>query len=647
MLALTRDSHLPRRTVDLSGRIRIDRPILRTLGLMAPRITFLDLPKRLRERIYRECGLRRPCLINVMTETVRQRVITQAGLDHFSGCFHLVQPRCLVRPLLVPGVPCVHGSIPQQLLLVCRLFHEEILPILYGENKFQFRRRRLSNKDEDSKWMFNWMIGFGPLAMACFTNLHFSLGDFSHKEAQPIPNDDNDDDDGVFLANWQAFCHLLAGVMKPHQLKISLVCGVSDAATARSIATPLTYLPTLKDCSLSLSSTPDAELTLIAETVGRYAMSVRDPTGHNQFTIARRRRPTGFPWERLPVEIRSSILSQTDLVVRWVPSQMSERGLTIESEKLSFGYECCEACTDALEDRCCCCPRRRSGFSVGCVCMRIPWPLFLVSRAMYQEASAVFYGQNRLIFSGKAMQTINMLGRLSDAARRKIRMMEIKLYDSSMQVWEDDEEADWYRLMALIKDHLDLSRLWLTINAAWDGASDVKTSRWLPATYRRIIDPIRSLKGLARFHVLFGADRDYESVAEKEVMGAEYDSGTDGKIDLDRRDARYSRGYLGHDPPFHSSDGYHNESSSASSSTSDENGDDGYYDDDENIEHGQAEAGGSGDGDGGASAAGAAGNHGEDSRRQDSLIPTPAQPSLYQAPHLESYGMGVLSRLLL
>ena len=583
MLALTGDTRLPRPTDNLSRRTRVDRPILRTLRMMAPRITLLDLPKPLRERIYRECGLTRPCLINVMTETVRQSLITQAGLDHSSGCFHLVRRRLLVLPRLVPGVPCVHASIPQQLLLVCRLLYDEILPILYGENKFQFQRR---NKDDD-KWRFNWMIGFGLLAMACFTNLHFGFGDFPHKDAKQIPNH------GVFLADWRAFCHRLAGVMKPHQLKISLVCGVSDAATAKLIVTPLTYLPTLKDCSLSLSSTPDAELMLIAETVGRYAMSVRDPARHHRFNIPRRR-PAGFPWERLPPEIRISILSHTDLVVRWVSTQMSDRGLVIKSERLSFGYGCCEACTDALED--CCCPRRRSAFSLRCVCMRIPWALFLVSRAMYEEASAVFYGRNRLIFAGDPIQTINMLERLSDAARRKIRMMEIKLYDSRMQDWEDDEE-DWYRLITLVKDHLDLSRLWLTINAAWDRAGDIKTRWWLPTTYRRVIKPMRSLKGLARFHVLFSADPAYESVAEKEVMGADYDSRTDGKIDTRScRDSKYPRGYLGDDTPFDSSGG-HSESSWDFSTTSE----DDYHDDDENVEGGQGqEAGGNGDGGGSA-----------------------------------------------
>ena len=55
------------------------------------------------------------------------------------------------------------------------------------------------------------------------------------------------------------------------------------------------------------------------------------------------------------------------------------------------------------------------------------------------------------------------------------------------------------------------------------------------ASHRGILKPVQQLKGLRKFWLFLHELCEMEEMAEKEVMGGEYDSGKEGKLELRKR----------------------------------------------------------------------------------------------------------------
>ena len=103
-------------------------------------MTFLRLPKNIRQQILREAGFRRVCPIQISRERTR---LSHQRTGDFVNCWRLWQ--CSAEPEALRGTYwrrghlspiCWHAALPVQLLRVCRRFYEDGSPILYGENTF-------------------------------------------------------------------------------------------------------------------------------------------------------------------------------------------------------------------------------------------------------------------------------------------------------------------------------------------------------------------------------------------------------------------------------------------------------------------------------------------------------------------------------
>ena len=68
---------------------------------------------------------------------------------------------------------------------------------------------------------------------------------------------------------------------------------------------------------------------------------------------------------------------------------------------------------------------------------------------------------------------------------------------------------------------------------------------WLRDTYRGLVTPVRSLRELKRFEVFFSWWDEKEAVAEKSVMGQEYDALKLGKAEFVERSP-----WFPHNPPL-------------------------------------------------------------------------------------------------
>ncbi|KAI9884435.1 MAG: hypothetical protein M1823_003789 [Watsoniomyces obsoletus] len=480
-------------------------------------VSLLDLPKSLRETIYRHCYLVRPCPIDLGRERERARLFENHGFNRQMrrGCSYLRRLYAKDGDDLRFPLDCLHPLLPLSLFSVCRQIHDEAFAIFYGENHFAIRQRDPAGLKP--------LQALTPQARRCIRSLHVSLN-AGVKTKYPRGRD---------WKEWAEICRLLASDITPGQVRFSLVYEVPDAVLARPVLEPLKELPPLADCAISLHRTPDVALAELAKAAAEQAMGG---------SSAASQRP--FPFQKLPVELQRQVLSATDLVVRWDPTQLTTEGIAVTDGHLYIERQCCMRCTDAGED--CCCPLRRAAFARHCACYQVPTALFRINHAIGREARYIFYSSNRFTFDGDMRETLTWFQRLPEDALKALRRIDFSFETRQLVIeWEKEREEPWRELIEFIGEHLELSKLWLSIDAGHDGDEGWDQEYDLPEYYERMIDPLRTLKGLAKFHVfLVYPESDYETIAEKAVMGSDYDSAADGKISYQTRNELYP-----HRPP--------------------------------------------------------------------------------------------------
>lgn len=259
-----------------------------------------------------------------------------------------------------------------------------------------------------------------------------------------------------------------------------------------------------------------------------------------QFTMA----PS---WNDLPEEIRIMILVRSNLVrhrdFEW--DSRAKVGANILDGRLMAPRP--ESDDERQEsDRAICEMPSNRGFLTRHKAFRkklpFPFALFLVSHRMYWESMRVFFSHNRFVLKGDLKDSHRFLYDLPDWAISQIRVLDLEL-----SFWQSfcgaskhgiPELRQWQRLIELIHQRLRLDRLWLSVDAG-SSTKDVLPSgtgpsrdhsAMVPRSYAKLFEPLRQLKGLRKYHVFVGAEPEYEVVAEKEVMGPDYDSAAEGKL---------------------------------------------------------------------------------------------------------------------
>ncbi|KAK3901234.1 hypothetical protein C8A05DRAFT_35078 [Staphylotrichum tortipilum] len=208
------------------------------------------------------------------------------------------------------------------------------------------------------------------------------------------------------LAKWHSAATCLSRI-PAGRLELALVCDVDPyherALEVASLATtPLRLLPRLKNCHVRLCKVPNASLQQIAWEAVLQARRIAPPS-YSSPRLSARPQATLLG---LPRELRLRILEYTDLIapareVTW--SRQDQGYLTLarkdyhdDHEARRF-YHCWTSSSLSPSLLGCFCRRRHAAFSFACDCWAPPSPLFLVCRALYQDAQFAFFSGNRFI----------------------------------------------------------------------------------------------------------------------------------------------------------------------------------------------------------------------------------------------------------
>ena len=415
----------------------------RSLSPPPPPPPFLRLPPHIRERIYRYLGVaswdgRRPFMHHLHAGHLKLR-IDRAWYNYQLG--------------LLPDPHDFHG-----LLLACRAIHAETAGLLYSANVFVLYYSEPPDDLSPVTWRrpLHTLHALTAPSLLALTNLTLVLNEAGchalmlvdytrscclgpgpewadaarawcrdkHGRLHQRPllsTGDHDDGDGLVAASalveeW----HSAAGALSqaaPGRLSLSLVCDIDPhhpqaVDLAKELVHPIRLLPPghLRECNIRLAKSVDRRLQQLAEDTAAYACGIPLPTLS--------RNPTAATLARLPRELRTRILEYTDLIaprreVRWsrrdraysvYPFRAGE-GASLEAPRLDHHYAeqffecwCPKTYRGGLPTNGCYCRCRHAAFSAACKCWAAPGPtLFLICRALYEDAQFVFFSGNRFI----------------------------------------------------------------------------------------------------------------------------------------------------------------------------------------------------------------------------------------------------------
>ena len=119
-------------------------------------LTFLCLPVYIRIKIYRLGGLVQCCPIDLSFESAIERAMSYPGLPRLCRFPQLQLKGSKTFQLdLRPGLECFCPPLPHQLLYVSHAIHDEVLPLMYGENMFKvsLKKNDLPNHNLNSLWV--------------------------------------------------------------------------------------------------------------------------------------------------------------------------------------------------------------------------------------------------------------------------------------------------------------------------------------------------------------------------------------------------------------------------------------------------------------------------------------------------------------
>jgi len=494
-------------------------------------LTFLDLPFEARVDIYTFSGLVRPCPIDLTFRREPTPPPHQVDRVEDNCYYELTQRGSMIYSTY--RYKCVCPELPTALLLISTAVRKEARTVLFGRNKFVYRRHAGSDLS------FFWSLS--AFGLAAMTSLFIRLNCWPCRRGHDAINDpistcsfcsasiaqgdpvlcQGDRHGQNLIKQWRALCIRLGSLVSPGRLKLTLVCDVGNLDTGKAVVEPLAYLPVLRECTLRLGRQPNNDLRALARQTSQ--------------SLTRAVPEAGFPFDSLPEELRVRILSFSHL-----GSLGSYHGgyklLRIEDNRLAKGNRepvprpiCCSGCTETFAD--CCCPTAYASYSASCECRLFPLELFLVSKTMYRDTLRTMYSENCFDFVQNPEITVSFLSRLPAGALTFIRRIQFRFSQEQVQRWYIDGLRDhWNRLVAFVQRNLHLSNLLIVVNlqAVYDIClwhdSDEDEVRFVYEIYCQITGALCALHGLCDLHFLLGWFTDLEPILERQVMGEAYDS---------------------------------------------------------------------------------------------------------------------------
>ncbi|KAH6641207.1 hypothetical protein F5144DRAFT_506277 [Chaetomium tenue] len=393
-------------------------------------------------------GSSRPvCFLLRLPPSVRRRIYQHLGVARWDGLpmsFHLDGPVNRPNQLAFRG-----------LLGSCRVIYSEASALLFSSNRFVIHYSPLRGHGNDVEPSLLPLRNLTASSLSALANLKIVLSQTSchhrreeeefgqccddiryngsrdagycrnhHANHHDRPLRSSDSMTGPMLDEWIETANYLSSRISPGTLRLSLVCDLdqeeADTDTITRIVAPLSLLPELKDCDVRLCKSPDAELTKIARNAALQACRRPEPSPSS----------TGPRLLDLPRELRLQVLEYTDLVAPWKEVMWTrlQRGYQHPAEgcypqdscpcpsDYPWHYGCqFRGCyhqvrilidtDDELEiyngSIGCFCRVRHAAFSsaFACRCWAPPTPLFLICRALSEDAKFVFFSFNRFLVS--------------------------------------------------------------------------------------------------------------------------------------------------------------------------------------------------------------------------------------------------------
>ena len=549
--------------------------------------SFLDLPVKVRRRVYVLAGLVRFCPIDLNLEGAdRQNYINEVRSRQRSHVSYddMFPNRCYYYSkrfgIYDERYNCICPPLPYHLLYVSRTISAEVSSILYSENSFQISR---SNR-RGLKPLRN----LNPKALASLRSITIRLRSNSciigHNcrtpprdcGCHPLCNTQNLHDkplshsarqDRAILEEWSSLIDKISVHVRPSFLRMSVVCDVKNDQTALLFLEPFFRVPRLRDCAIRLGQKPNLALQYRAERTTRQAMGLSFDTTKPLFQ------------RHLPGEVLTHILGYTDLIAPFDLEWRPDKGLA--------PFDCCKKCTDTLEV--CCCSFYHAAFSSTCTCWRLPISIFLVCHKVRGLATHIFYTRNRFIILPRSGKNCGFSQRTPAQGGLSLFLASLPLYawkDLRYVQWTlppiypdymlpgEEGTLDWSETIGLLSDNADLSKLSLTINMSLQRQDPEFHEPWhlqprttppgcyetaMMATYQRILKPMVRLQGLRNLFVHLSRQavawelKDLnERRLENLVMGKGYDSASRGKF---REPILWNDGYSDEGPVFRP-DGY-------------------------------------------------------------------------------------------
>ncbi|KAK4235292.1 hypothetical protein C8A03DRAFT_17946 [Achaetomium macrosporum] len=425
------------------------------------------------------------CFLLHLPRSVRRRIYLHLGVARWDGLpmlFDLDGP--VYRPMKQAGF--------RGLLLSCRLIYGEASALLYSSNRFVIHYRHVRGPGHNVEPSLQPVRNLTASSLASLLSLKIVLNQASchhrsedeydeaggeccddlrfnglhepdrcqrhHAAHHDKPLRSSCSTAGPMLDEWLRTADYLSSRIKPGGLRLALVCDLDPQEadimdTVTKIVAPLSSLPELRDCHVRLCKSPDAELTRIARNAALQACHTPEPPSS----------PSGPRILSLPRELRLHILEYTDLITPWREVMWSrrDRGYRYPAEgcyppgdfpcpsDLHWHHGCqFRGCYHQerifFEDNDtevwrgsigCFCRLRHAAFSSACRCWAPPTPLFLVCRALSEDAKFVFFSRNRFVVSDSGAFNPCIVGKVYEPVQG--------LEDNNRLDWESIESGKW------------------------------------------------------------------------------------------------------------------------------------------------------------------------------------------------------------
>jgi hypothetical protein len=520
-------------------------------------VSFLDLPGKVRRRIYLLAELVRFCPINFNQEGPRAYYYCNGGKIAIDSACVYKSRRFMGKQYVLDCIPgCQCSPLPFSLLYVSRSVSEEVMRILYSENTFTISRSDL--------WGLKPLRNLSTNALSCLRSITVRLNNCECVYGPSLRTQDCDGTEfpgllpchplcrtlgihdkplqkrarqhAAILREWQQVVGRMVAHCRPGVLRLDLVCDTGDVLTAKVLLESLSSLPKVRACSIRLSQSPGWDLSALA---GQTATQLL--VGQSQEkALDNKQRPY-----QLPPEILTSILHHSELVAPYDLEWRSDKGLV--------PFDCCKKCTATLD--CCACSFYHGAYSSTCTCWRLPLSIFLVSHQVYDIALSIFYQRNRFIIlpqGGRlddlgscdmAMPALtSFLQRLPPHAIPLLRSLGVAFPPFKSLLASESHQllVDWKNSLVSLSSQCNTKELALDLfmSDSMPFRGNEAYQRALRRNYKLFTKPLESLSGLYDLFIYLewpeGSTSqsmvEYSNKLEKEIMGADYNSKARGKF---------------------------------------------------------------------------------------------------------------------